>query len=160
MGLSVTDRTFSMTLLARRGVACASTIMTLSSPMMTPVFGSPSAVNAHRSRPISVKEIFFSVMSPVDANCLDIPSGPPCIVFYALLDRAEDRAAVGVAHLDAHRIAEPQERRLRRSGLDRLDGPDLGDAGEAHAAFLDRLAGATVELVGNGSRTDDRAGAQ
>jgi hypothetical protein len=29
-----------------RGVACASTIMTLSSPMMTPVLGSPSAVKA------------------------------------------------------------------------------------------------------------------
>jgi hypothetical protein len=35
-----------MTFRARRGVACASTIITLSSPMMTPVFGSPSAVKA------------------------------------------------------------------------------------------------------------------
>jgi hypothetical protein len=46
IGLSVTSRTFSITLLARRGVACASTIMTLSSPMMTPELGSPSAVKA------------------------------------------------------------------------------------------------------------------
>jgi hypothetical protein len=44
--LSVTLRTQSMTFCARRGVACASTIITLSSPMMTPEFGSPSAVKA------------------------------------------------------------------------------------------------------------------
>jgi hypothetical protein len=57
-------------LLASRGVACASTTMTLSSPMITPELGSPSAVKAQMSRPISVKEMFFSVMSPADANFL------------------------------------------------------------------------------------------
>jgi len=46
IGLSVTDRTHSITLLASRGVACASTIITESSPMITPEFGSPSAVKA------------------------------------------------------------------------------------------------------------------
>ena len=46
MGLSVTPRMQSMTFCARRGVACASTIITLSSPMMTPELGSPSAVKA------------------------------------------------------------------------------------------------------------------
>jgi hypothetical protein len=35
-----------------------------------PVLGSPSAVKAQMSRPISVKEMFFSVMSPADANFL------------------------------------------------------------------------------------------
>jgi hypothetical protein len=36
----------SITLRAKRGVAWASTTITESSPMMTPVFGSPSAVKA------------------------------------------------------------------------------------------------------------------
>ena len=35
-----------MTVFAITGVACASITMTLSSPTITPVFGSPSAVNA------------------------------------------------------------------------------------------------------------------
>jgi hypothetical protein len=73
MGLSVTERTHSITLLASLGVACASTIITLSSPMITPEFGSPSAVKAHRPSPTSVKLVFFSVRSPCDANALDMP---------------------------------------------------------------------------------------
>jgi hypothetical protein len=46
MGLSVTLATRSMTWPAIAGVACASMTMTPSSPMITPLFGSPSAVNA------------------------------------------------------------------------------------------------------------------
>ena len=45
MGLSVTPRTRSMTCRAITGVAWVSMTITASSPMMTPVFGSPSVVN-------------------------------------------------------------------------------------------------------------------
>ena len=40
----------------------------------------------------------------------------------------------------------------------RLDRAHFGDAGIADAALGDRLAGAAVELVGDGARADDRAG--
>src|SRR5436190_7865395 len=38
-----------------------------------------------------------------------------------LVDRAEDRCAGGVLHLDPDRVAEAHEGRLRRAALDRLD---------------------------------------
>jgi hypothetical protein len=59
IGVSVTPRMQSMTFRASRGVACASTTMTLSSPMMTPGLGSPSAVKAQRPSPMSVDLILF-----------------------------------------------------------------------------------------------------
>src|SRR6516164_9662957 len=68
IGLSVTVRTFSTTCRAMAGVACASNTAQQSSPTMTPVFGSPSAVYANKSGPTSVNETFFSVRSPVEAN--------------------------------------------------------------------------------------------
>src|SRR5690606_35125783 len=114
-------------MLARRGGACASTIITQSSPMITPVFGSPSAVKAQRSRPVSVTASVFSVMPPVDATCLAIVSGFPFMLGLRLLDRAEDRVAGAVLHLDAHGVAEAHERRLQPALLYRLDGADLGD---------------------------------
>src|SRR4051794_6314607 len=43
-----------------------------SSPTITAEFGSPSAVNAYRSVPISEKVIFFSARSVVDAKPLAI----------------------------------------------------------------------------------------
>ena len=36
-------------------------------------------------------------------------------ILHLLLDGAEDRVAALVLHLDAHRVAEAQERRLRRA---------------------------------------------
>src|SRR6516162_2923638 len=68
IGLSVTVRTFSTTCRARAGVACASNTAQQSSPTITPVFGSPSAVYANKFGPTSVNETFFSVRSPVEAN--------------------------------------------------------------------------------------------
>jgi hypothetical protein len=44
MGLSVTSRMRRITSAAIAGVACVSATSTASSPMITPVFGSPSAV--------------------------------------------------------------------------------------------------------------------
>jgi len=44
IGLSLTVRTRSITSCAITGVACASMTMTASSPITTPVFGSPCAV--------------------------------------------------------------------------------------------------------------------
>src|SRR5690606_14849345 len=98
-------------------------IMTLSSPMMTPVLGSPSAVKAQRSRPISVKEIFFSVRSPCDANCLAMPALPSLLcggsgVLNNLLDRTEDGMTSLVLHLDADGVAKPHEGRFRAPLLD------------------------------------------
>ena len=52
------------------GVACASNTMQPSSPTITAEFGSPSAVNAYRSVPISEKVTFFSVRSVVEAKPL------------------------------------------------------------------------------------------
>ena len=78
-------------------------IMTLSSPMMTPVFGSPSAVKAHRSRPISVKLIVFSPRSPCDAKLLAM------ILFHYLVDAPENAGAVVIVHFNSDPVAEPHE---------------------------------------------------
>src|SRR3954471_2368908 len=67
-----------------------------------------------------------------------------------LLDRAEDRRAGAVLHLDPDRVAEAHERRLGRAALDRLDRALLGDA---------RIAARPV-LVADGAAADDRAGAR
>src|SRR4051812_14236526 len=78
-----------------------------------------------------------------------------------LLDRAEDRVAALVLHLDADRVAEIEERRRRVAGADGLDGALLGDAGVAEAALGDRLAGRAVGiLVRHRARAHDGAGAQ
>ncbi len=50
------------------GVAWVSITITPSSPMITPVLGSPSAVKAYRPSPSWVKETFLSSMSPVEAK--------------------------------------------------------------------------------------------
>ena len=55
---------------AKHGMACASMIITDSSPMITPELGSPSAVKTQRPSPISIKAISFSVRSPCDAKAL------------------------------------------------------------------------------------------
>ena len=65
-------------------------------------------------------------------------------LYAGLFDGAEDRVALGVAHLDPHRVAGAQERRLGRAGGDGLDGADLRQAGVADAALADRLAGTAV----------------
>jgi len=78
-----------------------------------------------------------------------------------LTDRAEDRMAVRIQHLDFDRIASAHERCLGRAVVDRLDHPDFGDAAIAQATFADRFAGVAVgALVGDGAGTDDRAGGQ
>ena len=78
-----------------------------------------------------------------------------------LLNRAEDRVVVVIAHFDPHRVAVFQEGRLGRAAQDRLDRADLGDAGVAQAAFADRLARAAVGVaVRDRARADDGSGAQ
>src|SRR5688572_25079362 len=57
-----------MTSQAMTGVACASITMTLSSPTMIPLFGSPSVVNAQAFADSLRKEIFFGCKSACDAN--------------------------------------------------------------------------------------------
>src|SRR5690242_6697799 len=54
------------------GVACASITITPLSPIMIPELGSPSAVNAYKPLPSSVKEMFFSVVSAVEAKPLAV----------------------------------------------------------------------------------------
>src|SRR6266568_1531827 len=56
-----------------------------SSPTMTAELGSPSAVKAKRSVPISEKVIFFSAMSVVDAKPLAINSVPLRLLLLLLL---------------------------------------------------------------------------
>src|SRR5216683_6248357 len=120
-----------MTPCAIIGVAWASTIITASSPTMTPELGSPSAVKAKSPGPTSSKDTFFSAMSPVEANpvaLIPIPfalravgSQQPelsRVATHLLIDRAKDRMAVGIAHLDADPIAELQIRRLRCAETD------------------------------------------
>src|SRR6056297_3728197 len=51
-------------------------IITLSSPMITPELGSPSAVKAQRPRPTSVKLMVLSVMSPCEAKALAMRTAP------------------------------------------------------------------------------------
>src|SRR5690606_27562304 len=76
------------------------------------------------------------------------PSGR--VAFDPLLDRAEDAAAVAVEHLDAHAVAEGQERRHRLAGFQRL-----------HRALLCKARGAERRvLVGDRAGTDDGAGRQ
>src|SRR5262249_41755375 len=64
----------------------------------------------------------------------------PRVATHVLLDRAEDRVAFGVAHLDPHAIAEFEVWRFRRAEANGLDGTLLGDAGIAQAALGDRQA--------------------
>src|SRR5581483_9130674 len=79
----------------------------------------------------------------------------------SLFDGAEDRVALLVAHLDAHRVAGLQERRLRLALEEGLHRPHLGDAGIADAALAQRLARAAVRpTIGDRARAHDRAGAQ
>src|SRR5208337_737440 len=106
------------------------------------------------SRPISVNEIVFAVMSAREANSLAMSSN-------LLLDCAENGAAAPVEHLDAHDVAGLQERRLRRAGADGFDRAKLGDAGVAAAALIDRPSRTAVGvLVRDGARADDGAGAE
>src|SRR6266704_1008305 len=61
--------------------------------------------------------------------------------YHLLVDGAENRVALRVQHLDAHAVAELEERSLRRAVPDGLDRAELGDAGIADAALGDRPAG-------------------
>src|SRR3569832_2842393 len=147
---------------AMAGVACASITMQLSSPTMTPEFGSPSAVNAYRPGPIWSNETFFSVISLVDAKPL-VMETPVArsrrVTYHVLLDGAENRTAGGIQHLDAHAVAELQERRHRLACVDGLDGAFFRDAGIAEAALRDRLARPAIGVaVRHRAGAKDRAG--
>ena len=59
------------------------------------------------------------------------------------------------------RVAGLEEGRRRLAVEDGLDGADLGEAGIALAAAVDRLARAAVRVaVGDRARAEDRAGAE
>src|SRR5690242_609619 len=58
------------------GVACASMTITASSPMTTPVFGSPSAVYAYARSESRSKLTCFGARSACDANVLS-DTAPP-----------------------------------------------------------------------------------
>src|SRR5262245_44651158 len=66
---------------------------------------------------------------------------------YPLIDRAENGPSVRIEHLDPHAIAVGEERGFRRAEPDRLDRPELGDAGIADATLGDRPAGTTVGIA-------------
>src|SRR5215472_17912130 len=70
------------------------------------------------------------------------------IAHHFLVDRAEDRAALGVLHLDAHAVAEFEEWRLGRAAFDGLDHPPLREAGGARGGIA----------VGDRAGPDDGAG--
>src|SRR5215207_3821745 len=85
----------------------------------------------------------------------------PLMAHHQLLDRAEDRAARFVLHLDPDRVAEVQELGLRLAVADGLDGAHLGDAGIAAPALGDRASGPAVRvLVRDRAGADDRAGGE
>src|SRR5215831_6119144 len=65
-----------------------------------------------------------------------------------LVDRAEDRAALRVLHLDAHAVAEFEEWRLGRAPFDGLDHAPLREAGGACRGIT----------VGDRAGADDGAG--
>src|SRR3954466_12710279 len=71
MGLSLTPRMRAMRSRAIAGVAVASLTMTYLSPMITPEFGSPSAVYAQQWALSCSKVIFLSARSAWLANALD-----------------------------------------------------------------------------------------
>src|SRR5690606_19686288 len=75
--------------------------------------------------------------------------------YHFLLDRAEDRAALAIQHLDAHAVAEAQPGRLRRTVPESLEHAALGEAGRADLGAL-RARG----VVGDGARAHDGAGAE
>ena len=68
----------------------------------------------------------------------------------ALLDRAEDAAAIAIEHLDADSVAEFQKRRFCTAVFYCLQHASLGNAGGATRSIV----------VGNGSRADHGAGAE
>src|SRR5262245_52994325 len=80
------------------------------------------------------------------------------IPHHLLIDGAEDGAPQLVQHLDAHAVAEREERRPRLALEDRLHGPHLGKAGVAGAALVHRPAGLAALLIGDRARADDAAG--
>ncbi|EIM72497.1 hypothetical protein A33O_19389 [Nitratireductor aquibiodomus RA22] len=82
------------------------------------------------------------------------------IILDTLFDGAEDGMAPTVFHLDTHRIAEAQERRLWFTVCYRLDHADFSDTGVTDPALVNRLSGSAVQLVGYRTRADDRAGAE
>src|SRR5206468_13113458 len=73
MGLSLMVRMRAIRSRAIAGVAVASLTMTKRSPMMTPEFGSPSAVYAQQCLLSCSNVIFLSARSAWLANALDMP---------------------------------------------------------------------------------------
>src|ERR1700738_4385756 len=81
--------------------------------------------------------------------------------YHFLLDRAEDRAALRVVHLDAHAVAVVEKRRSWRTMQDGLDRAKFRDAGIADATRIDRLAGAAIGVaVRHRAGADDHAAAE
>src|SRR4051794_33801479 len=74
-------------------------------------------------------------------------SSSALMAHHLLLDRAEDRAAGLVLHLDAHRVAEMEELGLGLAGADRLDRAHLGDAGITAAALGHRAPRPAVRVL-------------
>src|SRR3954451_2173542 len=75
-----------------------------------------------------------------------------------LLDRAEDRAASLVLHLDPDRVAEAEEFGRGLAVPDGFDGAHLGEAGIAAAPFGDRPARPALRvLFRDRAGADDRA---
>src|SRR5882757_7224973 len=84
-----------------------------SSPTITAELGSPSAVKAYRSVPISEKVIFFSAMSVVDAKPFAINSVPFCVTVVAVV--VDLRPASAAAPAQSPRAA-PRDRRYDWQG--------------------------------------------
>ena len=59
------------------GVAVVSITITLSSPMITPEFGSPSAVYAYALSESLMKLVFFSTVSACDAKVFSVMMPSP-----------------------------------------------------------------------------------
>src|SRR5262245_10791666 len=72
------------------------------------------------------------------------------VPYNLLLDRAEDRAATFIQHLQAHHVAELEERRPRLAFQDGLHRTQLGEAGIAGPALLHRPGGPVLAPVGHG----------
>jgi hypothetical protein len=79
-----------------------------------------------------------------DAGC---PARGGIAIPRVLIDGAEDRSALRIEHLDAHPVAERQERRPGRAEPDRLDRVQLRDAGIGDAVFGDRPTATAIRIA-------------